>query len=156
MLFYIYFNISAFYSLFGQIKKPRILQKLIARLHLVKKITQQRLTIALLLSFLRYIIFSMQFILLLIFFGVDVPILELICGVCAIFLFHTTIPLPPFIDILARGEIGIILWSANELSILSASFFIWIINLLIPALIGLMLIGSVNVLKSLGYEKSRA
>ena len=47
------------------------------------------------------------------------------------------------------------LWSGfavNELSVLAASFFLWIINLLIPAFFGLIAISSVNVLKSLGYE----
>ena len=71
------------------------------------------------------------------------------------YLMQTSIPLPPFVDVMVRSELVILLWTGfavNELSVFAASFFIWIINLLIPAFFGLMAISTVNVLQSLGYE----
>ena len=58
-------------------------------------------------------------------------------------------------DVVARSELAIILWGVfevSELAVFAASFFIWTLNLLIPAFIGLIAIGSVNVLQALGYE----
>jgi uncharacterized membrane protein len=42
---------------------------------------------------------------------------------------------------LARGEIALILWKfygVNELSILAASYGLWVINLVMPALVGII------------------
>jgi hypothetical protein len=90
------------------------------------------------------------------FFGVEVSWLWLAGGVAVIYLLQTSIPLPPFADMVARNEIGILLWAglgASEQSIVLAGLTIWIINLAFPALCGLFAITAVNVLRSIGYER---
>ena len=90
-------------------------------------------------SFIRYIVFGIQYALLLYFFGVNIPIIAIITGISLIFLIQSGIPLPPFLSMLARGEIAIIIWSIftiDVLTILSATFSLWLINLLLPAIIG--------------------
>ena len=124
----------------------------------LKKITTRELAFAINISLLRYAVFSFQFVLLLLYFDVGVPFGWLAGGVAVMYLMQTSIPLPPFVDLIARSELAIVLWAAydvNELTVLAASFFIWIINLLIPAFFGLYAISTVNVLQSLGYEKKR-
>jgi hypothetical protein len=74
-------------------------------------------------------------------------------------LLQTAIPLPPIVGLLARGEVALKIWgisSQNDLSILAATFTLWVINLIIPALIGLVFILRLNFLKSLGYQQKSA
>jgi len=56
---------------------------------------------------------------------------------------------------LTRGELGILVWhnfEANPLAILAASLALFIINLAIPALLGVMVIVKTNITKSLNDE----
>ena len=94
---------------------------------------------ALILSAMRYLVFTGQYALLLYYFGVTIPFLAMISGIFLVFLIQSGIPLPPFLSMLARVEIAVIIWSVFErdvMIILSATFSLWIINLLIPSLIG--------------------
>ena len=87
----------------------------------------------------RYLIYSSQYLFLLYGFGVEMdPILGL-AGIAMIFLVQSSVPLPPFMALVARGELAILLWSeygANELAVLASTFALFIINLLVPALLG--------------------
>jgi hypothetical protein len=94
---------------------------------------------ALILSAMRYLVFTGQYALLLYYFGITIPFLAMISGIFLVFLIQSGIPLPPFLSMLARVEIAVIIWSVFErdvMIILSATFSLWIINLLIPSLIG--------------------
>jgi len=98
----------------------------------------------------------MQYFLMLRYFGIAVGPIEGLTGIATIYLFQTSIPLPPLMGLVARGELAIFIWgnfSANEINILAATFALWIINIIIPALIGTIFIGNINILKSLGYGK---
>jgi len=121
----------------------------------LQQITSRDLLIALGYSFSKYIVFSTQFVLLLLYFGLDVPVFWVFSGVAVMYLMQTSVPLPPFVDVVARSELAVLLWASfavNELSVLAASFFLWVINLLVPAFFGLIAISTVNVVRSLGYE----
>jgi len=81
----------------------------------------------------------------------------MLAGISTIFLIQSGIPIPPFLGVLARGEIGIVIWSlfeVNELSILTLTFLIWILNLVVPALLGLIVIFNVNIIAALGYSEN--
>ena len=93
------------------------------------------------LSIARYTIYAIQYVLILYFFGITVHFTEALAAVSLIFLIQSGIPFPPILDVLARGEIALTIWalySENALGILATTFSIWIINLIIPALIGLI------------------
>ena len=108
------------------------------------------------IAFLRYIIYVIQYVLILKFFGIDISWFTGVTGVALIYLLQTGIPLPPLIGIAARGEIALMVWGQfdnNSLGILSASYTLWIINLIIPSLLGLFFVLRTNILGSLGYEK---
>ena len=96
-----------------------------------------------LLSILRYSIYITQYLLILYFLNVENSILELIGGISAIYLIQSTIPLPPFLSFLARTEIAILVWKIIGLHLsvaLAATVMLWVINLMLPALLGLVLI----------------
>ena len=100
------------------------------------------LNMTLMYSFFRYVVFGIQYALLLYFFGANIPVISIVTGISLIFLIQSGIPLPPFLSMLARGEIAIIIWSIftdSILTILSATFSLWLINLLFPAIVGAVL-----------------
>lgn len=108
---------------------------------------------------LRYATYSLQYWLLLQFFGIKVNLLEGFTGIASIFLIQTGVPLSAGLALLARGEIAVFVWrhfSANELSVLAATFVLFIINLILPALLGAIVLAKIKVLKSSGYEKNIA
>ncbi len=135
--------------------KPKIksyLRHLLVLQHYSSKI----LGVALLFAVLRYGVYSLQYYFILMFFGIEVDLGSALAGISMIYLIQTSVPLPPLMGLLARGEIALFVWSffdANELSILAATFSLFIINLSIPAFLGVIVIVKINVLKSLGYEK---
>ncbi|MDP4712143.1 MAG: flippase-like domain-containing protein [Saprospiraceae bacterium] len=121
--------------------------------------TTPQLVFALWLAFLRYAVYAGQYLLLLEFFGIHPGFWQGASGIATIFLLQTGIPLPPFGALLARSEIALLVWSvfeANEISILSATFALFIINLALPSLWGAFFIFRTNVLKSIGYEKNQS
>lgn len=124
-------------------------------LSVIKYYSQRQLRQALGLSFLRYLVYSAQYLLVLALFGIKPDLLAGAAGVATIFLLQTGIPLPPFGALLARGELALLVWSvfgANEISILAATFLVFIINLSLPSLVGAVFIFRTNVLKSIGYD----
>jgi hypothetical protein len=95
------------------------------------------------LAALRYLLYSMQYYAILRFFGIVLPLDAALAGVGSIYLLQTAIPLPPVLGLLARGEIALLIWGiwgANALSSLAASYSLFVLNLVIPALLGLFLI----------------
>ncbi len=108
-------------------------------------------------SVVKYVIYSAQYVLMIKAFGLPVNLDEALPIVGTIFLIQTSVPLPPLVGLLARGEIALLLWGqlfTAPAGILLATFGLWIINIVLPALFGLVFISNVNVLKSLGYEKT--
>lgn len=88
---------------------------------------------------LRYITYSTQYWLLLQFFGIEVPVLAAFAGIATIFLIQTGVPLGAGVALVARGEIALYVWGyfgANDISVLAATFLLFIINLALPALLG--------------------
>ena len=58
--------------------------------------------------------------------------------------------------LLARGEVALKIWGLfthNDLSILAATFSLWVINLIIPAFIGLVFILQANFFQTKKNEK---
>ncbi len=109
------------------------------------------------LALLRYATYSLQYFLVLHFLGVEISPLTGFAGISTLFLFQTSLPLPPVIGLFARGEAALFVWghfSDQSLSILAASFGLFIINLTAPALLGALVIVQTNVNKFLGYEKN--
>jgi hypothetical protein len=107
-------------------------------------------------AFLRYFVYVLQYYLLLRFFGVELAFGAALGGIATIYLLQVCLPLPPLAALLARGEAALLIWapfSPAPLHLLSATFALFIINLLLPALLGAVFIVKINVLKSLGYDK---
>lgn len=147
-----YFNLHWLTLLLRTLPVPR---KWLKPILMIRRFNRLQLAEALLLAFARYSVYCLQYYLMVRFFGIAAPLIGALSGIATIFLFQATVPLPPVAALLARGEAALLVWapfSANELSILGATFGLFILNLAFPALLGVMFIVKINVLKSLGYD----
>jgi hypothetical protein len=99
------------------------------------------------LSILRFSVFTLQFFLLLKAFQVPVPFLTGILVISLIFFVQTIIPSFTLTEIGVRGQVSVYLLSFvlqedYSLRIIDASVSLWLINLILPAIIGAILITS--------------
>jgi uncharacterized membrane protein YbhN (UPF0104 family) len=110
----------------------------------VLEVCDTRLLLQLLgLSFLRFLVFAGQYLLLFPLFKVEPGLLEGFCAVNVSFLVLAIIPTFAIAEVAQRGYIAktiIGLYSWNETGIVFASLTIWFINLVIPAIVGSLLI----------------
>lgn len=98
---------------------------------------------ALLLALFRFVVYTFQFLLLLWFFGAPLGFGEGMSGIFSIYLIQVGIPLPPGLSVISRSEIAVLFWggsSINPVAIISATFSVYLINLLLPALLGTWII----------------
>ena len=94
-------------------------------------------------SIARYIVFTTQFFILLQVFEVDILYIDSIILTAAMLFVVSVVPTIAITEIGVRGSVALFLFSlvsANTLGILSATFVMWTINLLLPALIGTIFI----------------
>jgi len=104
------------------------------------QISQGSLLKVLGLSLLRYGVYLIQFVLVLHALGVEVGALELLKYLPVVFLLQTMIPLPPISGLVGRATAAVLvlgLLDIADLTILSASALLWVINLVLPAFVGL-------------------
>jgi len=153
---YVYFNIDVLAVVVKKFGLQKYLQKFSKYFQEIRRIEKSTLLTVLILSALRYMLYVTQYYLVIRFFNIDVDPLAALQGITSILLIQSSLPLPPFISILARGEISLLIWGLfgiNELIILSMTFLIWSINLLFPALLGYIVILRTNIVETLGYGK---
>ncbi|MBE7173818.1 MAG: flippase-like domain-containing protein [Williamsia sp.] len=95
------------------------------------------------LSLLRYLIFASQYILLLQAMQVDIPLWQAFWLIGGLFLILSLVPTIAFAELGIRGQLSLALfglYSSNSFGIIAASIGIWVINLVIPAMIGSLFI----------------
>jgi hypothetical protein len=92
------------------------------------------------LSVSRYLIFSIQFLLILMIFQIELPMLVLMMIIFLIFFVKTIIPSVSFIsDLGIRSMTSLYLfdfYKINPSIVIAATFTLWFINILLPVLIG--------------------
>ena len=105
----------------------------------------------LLLSFLRFAVYTFQYVLLLRFFGIGADMVTLFTHSVVYLLVQTFSPLMPLLDFSYRGASALYVFNGfteNNVAILSAVMIVWLINLVIPAVAGYLFIlkrKSINV-----------
>jgi hypothetical protein len=144
-----YFNLSRIEKWFETLFRQRSWLYLVAA---VQGFGSKRLFAILLLSFARYCTFVIQYIALFRLFRVDVPAVTLFWLMSLVFLALAVIPtVAVVVEFGVRGEVCLQLvglFTANSLGIVLTSLSIWLVNLVIPALIGSLLILGIRVFKS--------
>jgi len=156
VLLFLYYNMDLGLKIIRRLGLKKYADKILSKEESINDFTNNAiLNKVLIFSFLRYIVFAMQYYLLLTFFGVNGEFIPIFAAITAVFIIQTSIPLPPITNIFARGEIAILIFghfTDNEIMILSSTFSLWLINLVFPALIGMIMIFRIDVAKSLGLD----
>jgi hypothetical protein len=116
----------------------------------VEELNTAELTRILYLSFVRYFVFMMQYLLLLKIFKINISFLPTSGLICVLFLVLTIIPTVTLAELGIRGELSIQLFgliSSNTIGILFTASGIWFINRVIPALAGSLFILGIRLFK---------
>lgn len=96
------------------------------------------------LSWLRYGVFTTQFLILLWIFGIHLPLPDLISGVGMVYLAKSVVPAFHFLSDLGVREFSALyvfsLYQAEPSAVLAATLSLWLLNILLPALSGSALV----------------
>ncbi|MFZ4752095.1 MAG: lysylphosphatidylglycerol synthase domain-containing protein [Chitinophagaceae bacterium] len=140
VLGYFYFNLPTFVEKLSTIP---FLRKVKTYLLIVRRFHASQLLRILFLSFLRYGIYTTQFVLLLKLLWVEVPLVDMVLTIWLIFWAMAIVPTIAIAEIGIRGETALYFLaplSQNHVGIVTATILLWLINLIIPALFGCLFV----------------
>lgn len=155
----LYLNISII-TFLGKKIRAAYLQKFSKYLLIFRRYTKKELLKVFFFSVLRYCVFSFQFLIILRFFNIQIPVLHLACLSSVWFFVITVVPTIALTEIGVRGAASIFLFDFYlehfstipftddiHLKIVSATFILWIINIILPSLLGALFILQFNIFK---------
>jgi uncharacterized membrane protein YbhN (UPF0104 family) len=132
------------------ITRIRYMQKIVKYFEQLRSFGRKQLLRILFLSFLRYMVFILQYILLLKLIGVEIA-WDLCFWILSVFyLVMALAPTIGFTELPVRAAASVELlglYSNNIIGIQAASLGIWLINLVVPAIIGSLLIAGIKIMK---------
>ena len=143
----IYWRFENWFPGWGDIK---LFRRFVIYGRLLNRVTTKRQVLVLLLSVMRFGVFTAQYLFLLRWMNIDIPLAE---GFIMSALFFWTMAVVPTIaltELGVRGNVSLYLFhnfSANSLGILSATTGIWLLNLILPSILGSILIMRMRLLR---------
>lgn len=90
-------------------------------------------------SILRYLIFSHQFYFLLLLFDVNVSYPDALLTIFTMYFFASVVPTIHFMDVVVKGSVAVFLFEklgVNQWTVVAVTTLMWLLNLMIPVLIG--------------------
>jgi hypothetical protein len=128
------------------------LQPLIPLLVVLKRFSTSMVHQLLLISALRYAVFTTQFVLLLKAMDIAGSQIGLLSGVTATFLVKSLLPSFNFLSDIGVRELSAMhffsLLGQDEIRVLTASLCLWLINIAVPALVGLLFVFQFRLFRS--------
>lgn len=106
----------------------------------------------LLLAIAKYLTYNVQFLALLLMWSGQPWQTELFLAVLAFFFVSALVPTFPAADFLVKGAIAIYIFKnvlPNDTLLLHTTLAIWIVNIALPALAGMLIISKSNIMKTL-------
>ncbi|APY10578.1 hypothetical protein BWZ22_04705 [Seonamhaeicola sp. S2-3] len=111
---------------------------------------KKTLLLTLVLSIIRYLTFSFQFYVLLHIFKVDISYLNAMVFITSMYFLSSVIPSIFIFDVVIKGSIAIYLFALiqiNELTILSITTIMWLLNFVLPSIFGSYFVLNFNLPK---------
>lgn len=140
-----YFKITTLSGMLRRLFTGR-LEKYAGYIEALANFTGSELLKVLLLSLARFLVFSTQFFLLLLFFGLPIPFFDGLMLTSLVYLVMLVVPSIALVEVGIRGSISVWLigiylighgyQEPSSLAIFSASTLLWFINLVVPAILG--------------------
>ena len=156
----IYFSISGTLLLFlfyirlgwlvGLMEKLSAFNKIVRHIKVLDEFSASQLLRILSLSLLRYLVFVLQYVLLLQLMQVNIEPRLSFWLITVFYLVMAVAPTIGFLELPVRAKASMELmklYSSNTLGIETAALSIWLINLVIPALVGSLLILGIKIVK---------
>jgi len=140
LLLYLLLNIS---KLSVILSKWKFLRKYEDYWSVFSDYSTSEILIVLLASMSRYLVYSFQFYLLIKFVNIDITFIQSLTMSALTFLSMSVIPTIALTEIGVRGSVAIYFFgflSDNVIGIITAAFTLWIINLVIPAIVGTLFV----------------
>lgn len=145
LLLFFYFRAGASHRLFRRWVRAQKYAYLVEALaHFDRTLLIQ----VLLLSLARYLVFVVQYIFVFYLFDVAVPVEQVAAVMSVVFLAMAIVPSIALVEVGLRGEISIRLmgiFSANILGIGFTSVAVWLMNLVLPAIVGSLLLLNLRI-----------
>ena len=133
------------------LSKIKFLNKYLDYIQVFSLYTFKELLNILLISILRFLIFSFQFYLLICFVEIEISFLQSLMMSSLTFLAMSIIPTIALTELGVRGSVAVYFFgfiTSMHLAVVLASFSLWAINLVIPALIGLLFVYQLKFFRS--------
>ncbi|WP_179004479.1 lysylphosphatidylglycerol synthase domain-containing protein [Winogradskyella forsetii] len=108
-------------------------------LQFIKSMPSQTHITNLTLSLMRYLIFSFQFYYLMKVFGVHIDYFDAVIIITSMYFLASILPTISIFDVVVKGSIAVFLFGyadINELTILSITTVMWLLNFVIPSIFG--------------------
>ncbi len=145
LLFYMRLN-----WLVRMLEKVPALQKFVKHIQVLDEFSNMQLLHILFLSFIRYLVFVLQYVLLLQVMQVGIEAWLSFWLMSVFYLIMAIAPTFGFIELPLRAKTSwelLRFYSSNSLGVGAAALGIWFINLVIPAILGSLLILSIKIVK---------
>lgn len=128
------------------------LRKIIISIRILKRYSQKDLLQILLVSMLRFLIYNAQFLLLANMLGAGIPLGAGMPATAVMFWLITVIPSIFVADLGVRGFVAGLIFTdmgiaTNAVAILGGSYTIWLLNWVIPAVLGSLLLLTVRIVR---------
>lgn len=137
--------------LIKRIDKVPVFSRLIRYVNMLEQLSFAILLRVLSLSFFRYFVFALQYVLMIKLMQVSVTVWQAFWLISVMFLVLAVVPTIALAEIGIRGKVSVELFglfSGNTIGIITASFGIWLINLVVPSLLGSILIFRIKIFKN--------
>lgn len=131
----LFFNISRIAAKI-RIKRSDVLKNFVEAMGLYRA---RHLATVLAISAVRYVVFAIQFYLVIQSFGIDLDLLTGLCAIAFIYCFVTIVPTFALAEWGVRGSAALFFLSpfgGSAVAIMSATIAVWLINIGLPALAG--------------------
>ena len=143
----LYWGISWITNWLGRFNWTKKIQPYVAAVAAFESKILRRLFV---LSTVRYIVFVLQYVLMLQVMDVEVGFINSFAMITVFYIIMALAPTIGFIELPLRlSVLGLIyhLVSSNELGISAAALAVWLINLVVPAILGSLLILKIRIIK---------
>ena len=139
-----------FENLLPKLANVRLLKKYIIYARSLSRVNARRQTTILTLSILRFGVFTAQYLFLLRWMNVEVPLAEGFIIAALFFWVMAVIPSVALSELGVRGNVSLYLFhnfSPNTVGVLGATMGIWLLNLILPSIFGSVLIMRMRLLR---------
>lgn len=136
------------------ISKVNILGRIRPFFSVLDQVSTKQLATVLLISFTRFVIFTSQYILLMLVILPELPTVSMVLMIFILFFVQAALPSLDIFDFSVRSFVASNLYAyitTQEIAVMAIVSCIWFVNLILPAIIGSLFVLNVNYLSDTDY-----